>query len=247
MGQSCLIVDMPLHSIILILMPRIPRSALDGECCHILNRGNNRGEVFLKDADYEAFLKAIAHACIEVPMPVFGYCLMPNHFHLVMQPATASDLSKWMHWLQNTHVRRYHQHYKGSGHVWQGRFKSFPIQSDEHLLTVLKYVERNQVRAKLVRKAEQWLWSSARMWANPGERPAWLADGPLPRPTDWLDQVNAALPNGELELLRKCVNRGAPYGGKDWVETVARLYGLESTIRPRGRPRKEKPEEMGQN
>src|SRR5205085_655128 len=104
--------------------------------------------------------------------------LMPNHYHLVVQPAAEGDLSRWMHWLQNTHVRRYHQHYHSSGHVWQGRFKSFPLQEDEHLLTVLRYVERNPVRAKLVRLAERWRWSSARAWANPSERPAWLADGP---------------------------------------------------------------------
>jgi putative transposase len=225
-------------------MPRIPRSAIDGECCHILNRGNGRQEVFHKEADYEAFHRAIAHACIEVPMPVLGYCLMPNHFHLVLQPATAADLSRWMHWLQNTHVRRYHHHYKGRGHIWQGRFKSFPVQSDEHLLTVLRYVERNPVRAKLVRKAERWMWSSARVWANPTERPAWLVDGPVPRPSDWLEQVNAAVTPADLESLRKSVNRGSPFGGKAWVESTARLHGLESTLRPRGRPKKE-PTENG--
>jgi len=220
-------------------MPRIPRSALDGECCHILNRGNGRREVFLKGGDYESFLKAVAHACIEVPMLVLGYCLMPNHFHLVVQPAGAGELSRWMHWLQNTHVRRYHQHYKTSGHIWQGRFKSFPIQSDEHLLTVLRYVERNPVRAKLVRLAERWPWSSARMWSNPAERPGWLAEGPVPRPEPWLEHVNAAITAGELESLRRSVNRGAPFGSEAWVESAARLHGLKSTLRPRGRPKKE--------
>ena len=224
-------------------MPRIPRASLGGNCCHVLNRGNGRQDVFHKDADYDAFLKAIAHACIEVPMPVLGYCLMPNHFHLVLQPAAEGDLSRWMHWLQNTHVRRYHQHYHGSGHVWQGRFKSFPIEEDDHLLTVLRYVERNPVRAKLVRLAERWRWSSARAWANPAERPAWLAEGPVPRPANWLEQVNAALTAAELESVRRSVNRGAPFGGEAWVRRTAMIAGLESTLRPRGRPKKEKPEE----
>ena len=95
-------------------------------------------------------------------MPVLGFCLLANHFHLVVWPHHDGDLSRWMHWVLNTHVRRYHKHYHSSGHIWQGRFKAFPIQEDAHLLTVLRYVERNPVRAQLVRQAQQWTWSSAR-------------------------------------------------------------------------------------
>jgi putative transposase len=219
-------------------MPRVARAAAAGICYHVINRGNGRQEVFLKDGDFEAFLKALAHACVEIPMPVLGYCLMPNHFHLVVYPQGDGDLSRWMHWVLNTHVRRYHQHYHSSGHIWQGRFKSFPIEQDEHLLTVLRYVERNPVRAGLVRRAEQWAWSSARHWkeANP---PAYLSSGPVPRPTPWLARVNQALSVAELEVLRRCVDRGTPYGKQSWSEQTARRLGLESTLRPRGRPRKQ--------
>jgi len=115
----------------------------------VIDRGNGRRRVFHKDGDYQAFPKAIGHACIGVPMPVLAYCLMPNHFHLVILPHADGDLSRWMHWVQNTHVRRYHQHHHTSGHIWKGRFKAFPIQADERLLTVLRYVERNPVRAEL--------------------------------------------------------------------------------------------------
>jgi len=117
-------------------MPRAARASVGGVCYHVLNRGNGRRRVFYKDGDYQAFLKALAHACVEIAMPVLGYCLMPNHFHLVLRPTNNGDLSTWMHWLQNTHVRRYHEHYHGSGHIWQGRFKSFPIEDNEYLLTV---------------------------------------------------------------------------------------------------------------
>ncbi len=219
-------------------MPRLARASLGGVCYHIINRGNAKNQVFYKDEDYEAFVKSISHACIELPMPVLGYCLMPNHFHLVVQPLADGDLSKWMHWLLNTHVRRYHQHHKTSGHLWQGRFKSFPIEEDEHLLTVLRYVERNPVRAKLVRSADRWLWSSARMWSNPADRSPWFTEGPVPRPSGWLEYVNAALSPVELEALRRCTNRGTPYGSKSWVQVTAKQHGLESTLRPRGRPRK---------
>ncbi len=130
-------------------MPRTARASVGGVCYHVMNRGNGRRQVFHKDGDYHAFVKAIYHACVEIPMPVLGYCLMPNHFHLVVLPENDADLSVWMHWLQNTHVRRYHKHYHSSGHIWQGRFKAFPIQEDEHLLIVLRYVERNPVRANI--------------------------------------------------------------------------------------------------
>jgi len=190
----------------------------------------------------QAFLKAMSHACIEIPMPVLGYCLMPNHFHMVLLPKNDGDLSHWMHWVQNTHVRRYHQHYHRSGHIWQGRFKHFPIESDEHLLTVLRYVERNPLRANLVTCAEEWLWSSARHWTKAGQeaadRPSFLEVGPVARPRDWLAWVNQAVTAGELEALRRSVTRGMPFGSPNWIKQTANELGLESTLRPRGRPRK---------
>ncbi len=220
-------------------MPRIARSAAGGLAYHVINRGNGRRTVFHKDADYEAFLKAMAHACVEVPMPVLGYCLMPNHFHLVLLPKADGDLSRWMHWVLNAHVRRYHKHHESSGHVWQGRYKSFPIEANDHLLAVLRYVERNPVRAGLAKKAEQWAWSSAPAWDAPAaERPSFLDAGPVARPDDWLKSVNKPLTPAELDALRRSVNRGCPYGTPGWTATTAKQLGLESTMRPRGRPRK---------
>ncbi len=125
-------------------MPRTARAALGGWCYHVLNRGNGRAEVFHKDEDYQAFLALFAPACERLPLRVLAWCLMPNHFHLVLQPHHDGDLGRWMQWLMTAHVRRYHRHYGGSGHVWQGRFKAFPIQKDDHLLTVLRYVERKE-------------------------------------------------------------------------------------------------------
>ena len=226
-------------------MPRSSRASLGGVCYHIINRGNARNEVFHKDDDYQSFLKAVSHACIEQPMPVYGFCLMPNHFHLVVQPVADGDLSRWMHWLQNTHVRRYHQHHDTSGHLWQGRFKSFPIEDDDHLLTVLRYVERNPLRANLVRTAERWAWSSARAWTKPTERPTWLMEGPVPRQDGWLQQVNATQTPAEVEAIGKCITRGTPYGSEKWVRLAAKNHGLESTLRPRGRPRKVVAEGVG--
>ncbi len=220
-------------------MPRAARASVGGLCYHVINRGNGRRQVFRKDDDYHAFLKAIAHACVEIPMPVLGYCLMPNHFHLVVWPQKDGDLSRWMHWVLNTHVRRYHQHYHSSGHIWQGRYKAFPIQEDEHLLIVLRYIERNALRAGLVRRAEQWSWASAGHWIDAANRPSFLAAGPVKRPRNWLEWVHAAMTPAELEALRRCVNRGSPFGDAGWSEKTAKRLGLESTLRPRGRPPKE--------
>ena len=144
-----------------------------------------------------------------------------------------------MHWLLNAHVRRYHQHDRGSGHIWQGRYQSFPIEQDEHLLTVLRYIERNPVRAKLAKRAERWAWSSARYWQEEAVHPTYLAAGPVKRPAAWLDWVNKPLTVGELEDVRRCVKRGAPYGTEAWIRKTASRLALEHTVRPRGRPRKQ--------
>src|SRR5579864_3129721 len=141
-------------------MPRTARASVGDVCYHVLNRGNGRSRVFRKDGDYRAFVRLLQAAGERVPMRLLAYCLMPNHFHLLVWPRKDRALSRWMQWLLTAHVRRYHRHYHSSGHVWQGRFKAFPIEQDEHLLTVLRYVERNPLRASLVERAESWPWSS---------------------------------------------------------------------------------------
>jgi putative transposase len=222
-------------------MPRTARASVGGLCYHVLNRGNARKQVFFKSGDYQAFLKALGNACQEVPMRVLAYCLLPNHFHLVVWPHEDGDLSRWMHWLLNAHVRRYHQHYHSSGHLWQGRFKAFPIAHDEHLLTVLRYVERNPLRAGLVERAEGWAWSSVRWWLA-GERPPLYADaGPVRRPEPWVAWVNQDLTLAELAQVRHSIERGKPYGPALWAQETAARLGLEASLRPRGRPRQRLP------
>ena len=172
-------------------------------------------------------------------MRVLAYCLLPNHFHLALWPHEDGDLSRWMQWLLTAHVRRYHRHYGGSGHVWQGRFKAFPIQQDEHLLTVLRYIERNPLRANLCARAEQWAWGSAKLWL-PGADNTLVVRGPVSRGECWLDHVNCALSEGELAAARNSVQRGAPFGSPIWNRRTAQTLGLEFSLRPRGRPRKSK-------
>ena len=205
-------------------MPRIARATVGGICYHVINRGNRRAEVFHNHRDYQAFVKLMERACNRLPMRIVSYCLMPNHFHLVSWPHEDGDLSRWMQWLLTSHVRRYHRINGTDGRVWQGRFKDFPIQQDDHLLRVVRYVERNALRANLVNRAEQWRWSSL---ASRGKLD-WLAASPTPLPKDWLDFVNRPETVPELEALRSSVNRGKPFGGLVWQHDIAKRLGLSS-------------------
>lgn len=215
-------------------MPRTLRASAGGYCYHALNRGNERTRVF-HDADDCHGFALLRQACARVPMRLIGYCAMPNHFHLVLWPYEDGDLSLWMQWLLTAHAHGYRTRYGGSGHVWQGRFKSFPIEEDSHLLTVLRYVERNPLRAGLVSRAEDWPWSSLPVWLNPPLMP-WLDPGPVPRPADWLEHVQTPHTEAELSALRRSVQRGSPYGGAAWVERRAKQLGLESSLNEPGRP-----------
>jgi putative transposase len=151
-------------------MPRTARASVGGYCYHVLNRGNGRAQVFHDADDYHGFVRLLRLAGARVPLRLVGFCSMPNHFHLVLWPRGADDLNTWMQWLLTAHVHGYRRRYRGSGHIWQGRFKAFPIAQDDHLLTVLRYVERNPVRAGLVVSAEAWPWSSLAAWVRP---PLW--------------------------------------------------------------------------
>jgi putative transposase len=218
-------------------MPRTARASVGGMCYHVINRGNTSNEVFRANGDYHAFVDLIAHACQRLPMRVLAYCVMPTHFHLALCPHSDGDLGRWMQWLLTTHVRRYHEHYKSRGHIWQGRFKAFPIEQDEHLLTVLRYIERNPLRAGLVRRAEDWPWSSLTSWLKDNESRI-VEPSPVDRPEDWASWVSHPLTIGELEQVRQSVNRGTPYGSCEWVARTAEQLGLEASLRLIGRPRK---------
>lgn len=143
-------------------MGRAPRIDVGNEIYHILNRANARMVIFEKDKDYEAFESILSTAKDKYLIKIFAYCLMPNHWHFILCPKNDGDLNKFMQWLTLTHTQRWHvhRHSVGYGHLYQGRYKSFLIQKDEHFLCAVNYVERNALRAGLVKKAEDWKWSS---------------------------------------------------------------------------------------
>jgi putative transposase len=211
------------------------RDALGGYCYHVLNRGNGRRTVFHKEGDFAGFAKLLREAGERTDVRLLAYCLLSNHFRLLLWPRRDGDLSAYMMWLTTAHVRRYQQHYHSSGHVWQGRFRSFPIQEDEHLLSVHRYIERNPVRAGLVAKAQDWLWSSA---APARAGLPLLAASPVVHAVDWLSNVNEPQTEAEVEALRECIRRRRPYGAAAWTQRTGREMGLEASLRPRGRPPK---------
>ena len=218
-------------------MPRTARASQGGFVYHVLNRGNARNDVFHKPEDFLAFVNLMREAHDKVPMRLVGYCLMTNHFHLVLWPHEDGDLSRWMQWLMTSHVRRYHRHYHSSGHVWQGRFKAFPIQTDDHYLTVLRYVERNPLRACMVNRSQDWEWSSLKPTRRSGPD-GLLSSGPVMKGSHWTRFVNGVETEAELKALRNSVARSTPFGDQAWQQTTAIQLGLESSLRPRGRPRK---------
>ena len=172
---------------------------------------------------------------------LLAYCVLRTHWHLVVWPREDGELSRFTGWLTLTHTQRWHanRHSTGTGHVYQGRFKSFPVQDDDHFYTVCRYVERNALRAKLVKRAEDWRWNSLHRWKfGNGKKKALLSAWPLPRRPGWIDHVNAAETKAELDAIRRSVKRGNPFGDEQWSEKVVARLGLESTLRPHGRPKK---------
>jgi len=222
-------------------MGRSRRVATGEIVYHVLNRANSRARIFHKSYDYIAFEKITGQACARTPMRILAYCLMPNHWHFVLWPRKDGEMSTFMAWLEMTHATRWHNHYDsvGTGHLYQGRFKSFPVSTDRHLLSVIRYVESNALRAGMVRRAEEWRWSSLWWHAHASlEKPEWLSEWPMGKPNDWIDTVNGRQSDEEVGVIRTSLMRGRPFGAEDWQKDVAHVLGLDASLRPRGRPKK---------
>jgi putative transposase len=220
-------------------MARPARRVTSDGYYHVLNRGNGRMTLFHNDGDYLAFVRVLFEALARYPVDLLDWCLMPNHWHLVLSPRRRDALAGLMRWVGVTHVRRHHEHYRsrGGGHLYQGRFKSFPVQDDGHFLTVCRYVESNPLRAGLVRRAEAWPWSGLG-WRDTGEIALGLAKWPVDKPSRWVALVNEQMPDRELDRLKVSVARGRPFGRPTWIAAAAKRLGLMSSLRPIGRPRK---------
>lgn len=222
-------------------MPRQKRADEAGVVYHVLNRGNARQTVFHKDGDYDAFQRVLGEGLTRYAVELFAFTLMPNHWHFVLRPSEDGLMGRFMRWVTATHTQRHHAHYEttGHGHLYQSRYKSFPVADDDHFLVVCRYVERNPLRAKLVERAEQWRYGSLWRWVQKTDPiPKLLSPWPIPRTPNWIERVNQPLSAAELKAVRECTQRGRPFGAPDWTLDFAQRSGLEHTLRRRGRPRK---------
>jgi putative transposase len=227
-------------------MPRAKRKCPGGFVYHLLNRSNGRVRMFHKEEDFAAFERILAEGVQRYSIRLAGYCLMSNHWHLLVWPRGDDEVSAFLHWVTLTHTQRWHAAHKtaGMGHLYQGRFKSFPVQSDGHYLTVLRYIEQNPLRAEIVKRSVDWPWSSlaCRRGINKELR---VVPGPVPLPANWLGLVDILPNEPDLRKLENCILRGCPIGEEDWVRKTAEKLDLDLTLRSRGRPRKQTRAEKG--
>ena len=202
-------------------------------------RGNSRATIFRTDRDYMAFEKIMAEAQQRLNIRLLGYCLMPNHWHLLLWPYGDGDLSEFMRWLTVTHTTRWHTAHNttGAGHLYQGRFKSFPVKNDAYYYTAMRYVERNPLVAKLVDRPEAWPWSSLPLRLGLTSKPFELGGGPIVLPVDWLKMVNQPLTPKEQAAFQNAIARSRPFGNEQWVAKTSDALNLQSTLNPRGRPK----------
>ncbi len=223
-------------------MPRLARTVCAGVPHHITQRGNRREDVFYTDEDRHAYLGWLKEYAGKYKVDILAYCLMTNHIHLVAAPATEEGLQQMLKPLHMRYAQRVNRARGWKGHIWQGRFFSSALD-EAYLWAAIRYVERNPVRAKMVRRAENYLWSSARghcglkqdalltkkpYWRKQfegiGDWSAWLAEGDEPQ---------------KLEVIRRNVEKGLPCGSDKFIQRLEGMTGRALQYRPQGRPRKD--------
>ena len=170
---------------------------------HVMNRGARRLRLFETDGDYQSFLACVIAALERVPLRLFAYCVMPNHFHLIVQPQRTAEISQFMQRVTSTHSRRWHRSRgsSGTGCVYQGRYRAVVVKKDAQFLAVCRYVERNALRAQLVSRAEEWPWSSLHQRCR-NCYPVPLHPWPILQPLNWLDLVNQPESDADIRAIR---------------------------------------------
>jgi len=224
-------------------MARLNRSTVAEFPHHVTQRGNGRRLVFLDDQDRRIFLRRLKEACERYDLQILSYCLMDNHFHLIPVPNEASALSSAMHALLGPYAMYFNHKHGITGHLWQGRFYSC-VLDEPHLWEAIRYVELNPVRAGLVRKAEDYPWSSAQ--SHCGLRQDALLE-PIHVPanliTDWSLWLAEECENAgeQLKRIRQHTNTGRPCGSDAFIDELERILGRPLKPQKGGRPRKKNP------
>ena len=211
-------------------MARIARAVAPGIPHHITQRGNRRQQTFFSDEDYQFYLELMSEWCIKYHVEAWAYCLMPNHVHLILVPETKDALKLAVGETHRRYTRRINFREGWRGHLWQGRFASF-IMDERYLLACTKYVELNPVRAGLVKRPQDWPWSSARSHIK-------CKDDILVKTKPLLNMVNKPweiflttdAQDQEIELFRKHERTGRPIGDDSFIETLELL--LDRYLKP---------------
>ena len=175
-------------------MPRRPRAVFAAGFFHVINRSIGKRPIFVNPRDYRAFLAVLNEGLQRHPTRLISYCVLANHWHLVVGPVGTNQLSQLMQWVGATHAQRWHRHRNtvGQGPVYQARFKSHSIEADAHLVRVCRYVERNALSAGLVRRAQDWPWCSlSERLLSTSSLP--LVVTPFLASNAWIDYVNAPI------------------------------------------------------
>ena len=173
-------------------------------------------------------------------MRILAYCVMPNHFHFALYPEHDDNIRKFMGWLTKTHTQRWHVQHKtvGHGHLYQGRYKSFIVNTDAYFTVLMKYIEQNPLRAKLVSRTEDWQWCSLhRRLYGTHEQKKILSEWPVEMSSNYLKEVNKLLPKEKVKEVRGSVTKGSPLGGLEWRLELIKNLGLEYTTKGVGRPK----------
>lgn len=223
-------------------MPRLARTVFAGVPHHVTQRGNRRGDVFFSDADRTAYLDWLAGYAEQYAVDILAYCLMTNHIHLVAVPATEDGLHRTLKPLHMRHAQRVNRAQGWTGHLWQGRFFSSALD-DGHLWAAVRYVERNPVRAGMVRKAADYRWSSAAAHCGLRRDPVLTRKPAWWRQIEGIDDWSAWLAEGDeperLAVLRRHFDKGLPCGSETFIGKLEQMTGRALRYRPRGRPRKQ--------
>ncbi len=223
-------------------MARQPRLDIADQIFHVINRSNARWDIFKSDKDFQGVVKSLVETLELIPIDIFAFCIMSNHWHFVVRPKANGDMGGFFGKFTQKTTQRWHTKHGtvGTGHLFQGRFKSFLVEKDEYFIQLAKYVEANALRAKMVKNAEDWPWSSLCLRLKNSElAKKILMPWPIEIPKNYLSLVNHPLAKTQLDNIRTSVEKSRPFGSEAWVGKQVDRYDLGYTLRQPGRPFKQ--------
>ncbi len=221
-------------------MPRVARVVIADVAHHVTQRGNGRQFILASDAERMVYLDLLRQAVDVQDVSVVGYCLMSNHVHVVVIPRRPEALAEAFHQVQGRYASYWNVSHASSGHVWQGRFYSCPMDAG-HLWTALRYTELNPVRAGMAAEAAAWPWSSAAAHCGTAEPDTCLEMATWRKEwseANWRKFLQAGETEDELSALRRCTHTGRPLGAEEFTRALEQRTHRRLTPRQRGRPRR---------